>query len=520
LILVIMGLFTWGYLRFRDWRLRSAIAAQLTEAGVDPISKPTLEYYRDRGTLHARELVMPTKLSVYAHEPRTPDDRWAAGGNEGEMTLPFKLDRSLVPPPLMAGQQRPAMGPGLVGQSSDIQLVMRVKSQLAPDAAPLPTTLPTTNPAPPRRPPSVMVDFRNVNAESVFTCAVTDVVAGESKELHIPIAYEQLEKLLPTLEPRLVFVTIIGMADGYEYSVTRDEVRIEIPGQPPAHALDDVLFAGRYGQFGQQVKGASPRVGVYEFRDEQLPVQKTYPFELRIGIEQSRNEEAAEEDYSSKLILDFRNRTTGKVISKEISPETNRPVYFDVESQAVGAGQFDVTVRMRTPGWVGLKPIQSSSLKLVRNDQPFAWNLLKSLMVLWLMSLLVTIISIFCSTFLSWPIAVVLTIVILFGRWGAMQLGDVTDPGFGRRVAEDMFKGSNAATYRTVSESVDALVKMMGMVSSVLPDVSQFGALEHIQQGVAIPPETILASLQVALGFGIPLLVLSYVFLKYKEVAP
>ena len=84
---------------------------------------------------------------------------------------------------------------------------------------------------------------------------------------------------------------------------------------------------------------------------------------------------------------------------------------------------------MKTPGWVGLRPAKMSSLKLVRNDQGFAWNLIKSLIILWLMSLLVTIISIFCSTFLSWPIAVVLTMVILFGRWGAMQLGDVTDPG-------------------------------------------------------------------------------------------
>ena len=71
-----------------------------------------------------------------------------------------------------------------------------------------------------------------------------------------------------------------------------------------------------------------------------------------------------------------------------------------------------------------------------------------------------------------------------------------------------------------MDETVDVLVKTMGIVSSVLPDVSQFAALEDIQEGVAVPPSTLLASLQVALGFGIPLLVLAYVFLKYKEVAP
>src|SRR5882724_4632923 len=72
-ILVIMGLFSWGYLRLSDWRLRSAIKTQL-DAGVDQMSRPTLEYYRDHGTLHARELVLPTKLSVYSHEPMREDD--------------------------------------------------------------------------------------------------------------------------------------------------------------------------------------------------------------------------------------------------------------------------------------------------------------------------------------------------------------------------------------------------------------------------------------------------------------
>src|SRR3954470_14722277 len=50
-ILLIMGLFSWGYLRFRDWRLRSEIRAQL-EGPTETNLRPTLEYYRDRGTLH------------------------------------------------------------------------------------------------------------------------------------------------------------------------------------------------------------------------------------------------------------------------------------------------------------------------------------------------------------------------------------------------------------------------------------------------------------------------------------
>jgi ABC-type transport system involved in multi-copper enzyme maturation permease subunit len=522
LILLIMGIFTWGYLRFRDWRMRGYVAAQLAEPNVDPISKPTLEYYKQHGTLHARELVLPERLALYSHEPTNPQDRWAAGGTEGEMLVAFELDRSLVPPP--GPEQRSAMGPGLVGASSDIQLILKVRNQPAADpTAPAPTTLPTTNPTAGRGVPSVMVDFRDLNMNSVFTSDLLTLPPGQEKDLQVSISYEQLEKLLPPSGPALVWVVVMGMGEGYEYSTSSGSMRFIMPPATVATAFTEVLFAGRVGQYGQQLKGGAQRVAVFEFRDKALPAARNgvYPFELRAGIEQARNEEAAEEDYATKVVLTFHNRSiAGSSFTQEISPESNRPTYFDVPDRYVSGGHFDVVVRMRTAGWIGMRPGELATLKLVRNDQGFAWNLLKSLAVLWLMSLLVTIISIFCSTFLSWPIAVVLTLVILFGRWGVNQLGDVAQPGFGRRVAEDMFKDSNAATTRTVSESVEALVKMMNLVSSVLPDVSQFAALEHIQQGVAVPPATLLASLQVALGFGIPLLVLAYVFLKYKEVAP
>src|SRR5438874_417463 len=74
-ILLIMGIFSWSYLRLSDWRLRSELKTHLDGGGVDQLSRPTLEYYRDHGTLHARELVLPSKLSVYSHEPAKDDDR-------------------------------------------------------------------------------------------------------------------------------------------------------------------------------------------------------------------------------------------------------------------------------------------------------------------------------------------------------------------------------------------------------------------------------------------------------------
>jgi hypothetical protein len=271
-------------------------------------------------------------------------------------------------------------------------------------------------------------------------------------------------------------------------------------------------FLGRGNQWTASRAAAS--ASVFEF-DDQLPARNVYPFELRLGLESARNEDATDQDYATKVALEFRNRTKGNTSTQVLYPENNRPIYFEVDAKSVVGGQFDVVVRMRTTGYAGLRAGKFATLKLVRNDQGFAWNLIKSLSILWLMSLLVTIISIFCSTFLSWPIAVVLTLVILFGRWGAMQLGDVTDAGFGRRIAEDMFKGSNAATYRTVSETVDVLVKTLGIVSSVL---SCARLQRKTSRRMAVPPDA--AGVVTVARVWRSILVLAYVFLITRGGAP
>src|SRR5206468_3253307 len=113
------------------WRLRSAIKTQLDAGQVDQISRPTMEYYRDHGTLHARELVLPAKLSIYSHEPARDDDRWIPGTSEGEILVPFQLDRSQFPPP--AHDQRAAIGPGLMSNQGEGELVLLVRSQQVTD---------------------------------------------------------------------------------------------------------------------------------------------------------------------------------------------------------------------------------------------------------------------------------------------------------------------------------------------------------------------------------------------------
>ena len=141
------------------------------------------------------------------------------------------------------------------------------------------------------------------------------------------------------------------------------------------------------------------------------------------------------------------------------------------------------------------------------------------MLVLWLMAVLITAISIFCSTFLSWPIAVVLTIVILLGHWGVQQLGDATAPGIGNQVVTD-FGLRSPAKAEAVRATVEKLSSFLNFISTILPDISQYSAVEDIERGVAIPAARLKDALFITLGFGLPLVMVAYLILKNKEVAP
>ena len=135
----------------------------------------------------------------------------------------------------------------------------------------------------------------------------------------------------------------------------------------------------------------------------------------------------------------------------------------------------------------------------------------------------VTSLAIFTSTFLSWPIAVILTLVLLLGRWGVDALGDATKPGIGPLVADDLFKGSRTqdpARYRVVSSSVEALSRMLNVVAAALPDINRFSATEDIERGLTIPMARVYDALAVVGCYGLSALALAYVFFRNKEVAP
>jgi hypothetical protein len=76
------------------------------------------------------------------------------------------------------------------------------------------------------------------------------------------------------------------------------------------------------------------------------------------------------------------------------------------------------------------------------------------------------------------------------------------------------------AKAEAVRATVEKLSYFLNFISTVLPDINKYPAVEDIERGISIPAAKMIDALAVTLGFGVPLVLLAYVFLKNKEVAP
>jgi hypothetical protein len=282
------------------------------------------------------------------------------------------------------------------------------------------------------------------------------------------------------------------------------------------------LVEAHRGRSGMQLRGKTGGDGsmvVFPFRGVKVQPagDGTVTFETNIGIESAGEFDRAE-NVTPHMSLQVHNRSTNRTSDPiDVRVESNRVVPVSVPAEFVSGGDFDVYLRGFNDGvWYG---VERQSLNLVRSAQPFSLNLFKSLLLLWLMAILVVSIAVFCSTFLSWPIAIVLTLFILLGHWGVSQLGEIAGAQIGADVTQSLGLDDPTAA-RIVRGGVGFLTDFLTFVAQFLPDVSKFPVTEDIERGVSIPPAKIGQAGWVLLGYGAPIVLGAYMILRNKEVAP
>jgi hypothetical protein len=537
-ILLIMGIFSYGYLSLRAWSLRRDITERLEIGRVDPISKPSLEHYREYGLLTSKRMEMPVNFQIYSRVPVEADTkRYIFGGTDEDILVPFALDPAVL-----------TIGQGSEAQFLPYGLAIHAKISIARNTRMKPPEAPKPAASQPFISPLLVQPSAGQPKQEVIGVISTildqyqnpligsdKINGGKAIMLENKPGDQDVVMVIPPdvaaqlqSKPK-IYIQLIGTTQQMEYGLDENKAfELLVPQTPPGDKggvlpvaqTGPTIFRGRQGTRGQQLRGSEfdAPVAIFPFRDARTDsINGVVPMEMRVEVERTGQEDSTD-DASTKLELRIANQQTGKTSDPIfVYPENGRSSFFNVPSDLVAGGNFDIVVRCLTENqWVSLKV---ESLGVVGAEQPFAWNLFLSLLVVWLMVLLVVIIAIFCSTFLSWPIAIVLTAVILLGHWGVAQLGDATAPGIGNMIATDM-KLTDPRKAKVVSSGVEGLAAFLKAVSSVLPDISQYSPSEDIEKGLVVPMARLTDAAAVTLGFGIPLTALAYVFLKNKEVAP
>lgn len=535
LIVLIMGLFTFVFLEWENWNLSRQVAERL-KTETDPGTRHALQGYSDAGLLSTQSLEKPVDFQIYNHLWKGEGPQWITGGQGYSYLVPFEPNPEQLAL-LNAAAEDPPRAQVLVINTTHLNRhdpskedLSSIQSQELPmERQTFGPALPGTDSAP-KPIPQLTIALTDADRNPVVPEAEINggksTSAGRPNEdgsytISTPLSAENVRAVL---DFKKFYVSTLPQTPSVEYQVSATPTVLLVlqPGKAPQtiKASGMPRFISHPGRYGVQIVGSANgngSVADFQFRGVHIPAgAKTLEMRFRAGIQRGGDYDPAKPWSLVDMIVYNRDtRQTSQPI--EFHPETNRDVPVPVPAEYVKGGNFNVYVQGMDNGqWIGLS---STSVQLISAEHSFIFNLVKSLLLLWLFSILVVVVAIFSSTFLSWPIAIVLTLVILLGHWGVEELGDaLTTPG--HSTAVDWGYGRDAAKSLVISKSVDTLAKMLIAVSSVLPDLSKFPVMDDISRGVSIPPRAVLESLAVLLYYGLPMLVLSFIILKNKEVAP
>jgi ABC-type transport system involved in multi-copper enzyme maturation permease subunit len=582
-IIGIMGIFTWVYMRVGAAQKGQQITYRLNEGDVGDTERARLSEYKQTGLLTARTFWAADELDVFGQPPQ-PDTAARVITNEGDQDFlaGFPINREVMfGPPQEEPQDWARQGLGQNGLVIRV-LLSTQRTGAAEDQPQTSGPMgPTFGKAAPAKLAPPLVSFQLLNDQFNDMVAGSNMVGGSTAQqlMQNIAAYSKTMKIEPEASGTAVrlgepvrlpdgntgqyayawappqhainlfnysrfFVRISGISGKVDYIVGPKPVSCFVPQFKPGSVDVDaggatviepfggrdgnpelLAFRGRMGlHLDQEMSGGKDAPGAtacYSFRNAPAAtlVQDRVPFQLNVEVDRSNSEVESGHEDATKMTVQVIDLATRKLtrIDRPVLVESRLPAFFSIPADSITSGDYDITLHCENSSQtIGLMP---GSLLLVTSEQWFELNLIKSLSIIWMMSILVIILAVLCSTFLSWPIAIVLTLLLLLGHWGIDQLADTAGPGLGRQIVND-FKFTDVPIARIVSTGVDSLARGLNLLANVLPDTSRFDAIEDIEQGVSISGDRLMGALTVLGGFGAPAIVLAYLILRNKEVAP
>ncbi len=191
--------------------------------------------------------------------------------------------------------------------------------------------------------------------------------------------------------------------------------------------------------------------------------------------------------------------------------------YLDIEVQCLTSQQY-----------LGMT---ESDLFIMADSGNFYVNYAKGLAGIWLQALVLTAIGVFAGTFLSWPVALLLTIGL--GLAGTIGFGVLRDLSINTILGGGPFESAiRVLTHENqmsdlaptlgvvVAKAFDSLVvPVLTRLVYIVPNFSAVDVSATVADGFAVTNDVLIGNVLLALGYAIPFSVAGYFILKHREVA-
>jgi hypothetical protein len=538
-ILILMGIFTWGYTHLRAWQWDRTITSALSMPLDNEFARNRLEHLKREGMLATRNLDYARAGDTVARESAAGSPvRWLS--TQQMFLVPFRVKREELVPQGFADPAKNETPPNPGDAGVIVRMTLQAeqigKAEVGRPEVRGPMLPDDTANASPYGDPTVSVSFVDTRGEY-------DIIPPAQLNNGKPYALKPgpdgkgtIDVLVdPKVAPGLANLQDWGVVvtpanENFLIGMEPGALSIIVPGNGAQHfrtinplANPDgptLITRGHAGRSGRLLQGPQENfhaVSVEHFRGTAPRAGRngTVAIELQMDVERL-DDDAGEE--ATQIEVEVANPRAGKPIDKVyLTPEKLKTVYAAFPAYAFAGGNFDVKLRTLTPGHA--IALSNNSVAVVGSRHSFGVNLAKALSTQWMLSILVVTIGTFCSTFLSWPLAIVTSIVILMARWAVDQVSDSLQPGIGALLATDI-GATNATQARVISTTFDSLARMLNFIAQFLPNIDRFSTAELVQRGLMIPFSTVgWAALVLAL-FGLPLLALSYIRFRNMEVSP
>ncbi len=192
-------------------------------------------------------------------------------------------------------------------------------------------------------------------------------------------------------------------------------------------------------------------------------------------------------------------------------------------------GYLRIDVQCVTPNqYLGMG---QEDLYILSDQGPFWSNYLRGLTGIWLQALVLTSVGLFAGTFLSWPVALLLTLAFFLAGQVAVgflqQIATSTLIGGGpfesliRLLSHNNQMNDLDPTIGVIfAKTFDQIVMpFIGRLAYLIPNLSALDVSNTVAAGFAVGNRMLLEHLLMGLGYALPFTVAAYLILKNREVA-